>query len=200
MFKIYYNNKIILLSESETTEKSFTKIYFLDEDKIKLALNIFLNSDDLIGLNIYGKVFTDVPPFLKNQFIFIRAAGGIVKDFKGRILYINRLGYYDFPKGKAELGETDEITAIREVSEECGIKIADLQIEKKIGNVYHIYPYKKSFALKETAWFLMRFNGNYSLTPQSEEDITAVGWLNYDEISVFEKGTYPSLRGLLGMI
>lgn len=200
MFKIYYNNKIILFSESETTEKSFTKIYFLDEDKIKSTLNIFLNSDQELNLNIYGKDFTDVPAFIKDEFIFIRAAGGIVKDADGRFLYINRLGYYDFPKGKAELGETDEITAIREVSEECGIKITDLQIEKKIGNVYHIYPYKKSFALKETAWFLMKFLGNYSLTPQTEEDITSVGWFKDDEKKVFEQGTYPSLRGLLGFI
>jgi 8-oxo-dGTP pyrophosphatase MutT (NUDIX family) len=200
MFKIYFNNKNILLSESETTEKSFTKIYFLDEDKIKSALNIFLNSDQELNLNIYGKEFTDVPAFIKDEFIFIRAAGGLVKDENGRFLYIKRLGYYDFPKGKAELGETDEITATREVSEECGIKITDLQIEKKIGNVYHIYPYKKSFALKETAWFLMKFLGNYSLTPQTEEDITAAGWLIDEEKIVFEQGTYPSLRGLLGFI
>lgn len=200
MFKIYYNNKTILLSESETTEKSFTKIYFLDEDKIKYALNIFLNSDDSTGINIYGKTFIYVPTFIKEQFIFIKAAGGIVRDKLGSILYINRLGYYDFPKGKAEQGETEEFTAIREVSEECGIKITDLQIEKKIGNVYHIYPYKNSFALKETAWFLMNFTGDYVLTPQTEEDITEVGWLNFDEISVFEKRTYPSLKGLLGLI
>jgi ADP-ribose pyrophosphatase YjhB (NUDIX family) len=198
MFKIYYNNKIILLSESETTEKSFTKIYFLDEDKIKSTLNIFLTSDQELNLNIYGHEFYDIPAFIKDKFIFIRAAGGIVKNTDGRFLYIKRLGYYDFPKGKAELGETDEITAIREVSEECGIQITDLQIEKKIGNVYHIYPYKKSFALKETAWFLMKFLGNYSLTPQTEEDITSVGWLNDEEKSSFEKGTYPSLKELLG--
>lgn len=200
MFKVYYNNKIILFTERETKEKSFTKISFLDEDKIKFELNIFLNIVGSGNINIYGKEFLEVPNIVKSQFVFIRAAGGVVKDSSGRILVIDRLGHLDFPKGKVEKLEIDEDAATREVCEECGIQRYDLILEHKIKNVYHIYPYKSGFALKETAWFLMTFTENYELTPQIEENIVSVSWINPDEINIFKARTYPSLHDLLDYI
>lgn len=200
MFKVYYNTKILLFSENETNEKSFTKISFLDEDKIKSELNIFLTQTNSYNINIYGKDFLELPDIIKSHFVLIRAAGGVVKDSLGRILVIDRLGYYDFPKGKIEKLESDQEAAIREVSEECGIFAKDLRIETQIKKIYHIYPYKSGFALKETVWFSMVFTANYMLTPQVEENIVAVNWINPDEINVFKTKTYRSLHELLDFI
>src|SRR5919106_1755911 len=52
----------------------------------------------------------------------IRAAGGLVfRD--GLVLLVHRPKYGDwtFPKGKCELGESDEACAVREVIEETGL-------------------------------------------------------------------------------
>ncbi len=200
MFKIFYNNKILLISENETDDKSFTKINFLREQDIEKELNIFLNFPDSPSLNIYGKNFDFIPEFLSEYFKIIYAAGGLVFNVANNLLYIKRLGYFDFPKGKLEKGETSNVGAVREVCEECGILEKDLQIEQKLMNVYHIYPLKGRFVLKETSWFLMRFLGDYKLQPQIEENITEVGWMEKSEITKFKENTYPSLLDLLNLL
>jgi 8-oxo-dGTP diphosphatase len=58
----------------------------------------------------------------------VRAAGGIpwrrAADGRLEVLLVHRPRYDDwtFPKGKAEDGETDEETALREVEEETGLR------------------------------------------------------------------------------
>lgn len=200
MFKIYYNNKILLISESAIDDNSFTKINFLREPEIKNQFNIFLNNQDSPHLNIYGKSFTEIPEFLSDTFRIIKANGGIVFNKDEYVLYIKRLGYFDFPKGKLEKHETAESGALREVCEECGISIKDLKIIEKITCIYHIYQLKGSFVLKETTWFKMAFSGNYRLTPQTEENITEVGWMKKSDISLFKSGTYPSLIDLADIL
>jgi 8-oxo-dGTP diphosphatase len=59
----------------------------------------------------------------------IRAAGGIPVrelDDELEVLVVHRAHYDDwtFPKGKCELGETDEECAVREVQEETGLLCA----------------------------------------------------------------------------
>ena len=57
----------------------------------------------------------------------VRAAGGLVVRRRGaevEVLLVHRPRYDDwtFPKGKAELGETDEACALREVEEETTLR------------------------------------------------------------------------------
>jgi 8-oxo-dGTP diphosphatase len=58
----------------------------------------------------------------------VRAAGGVpwrrAHDGRLEVLVVHRPKYDDwtFPKGKAEPGETDEQTALREVEEETGLR------------------------------------------------------------------------------
>jgi 8-oxo-dGTP pyrophosphatase MutT (NUDIX family) len=56
----------------------------------------------------------------------VRAAGGIVTrpdDDGRRVLLVHRpRGDWSFPKGKADPGERDEDTALREVEEETGLR------------------------------------------------------------------------------
>jgi len=56
----------------------------------------------------------------------VRAAGGIVVRREGdarEVLLVHRpRGDWSFPKGKAEPGERDEDTALREVEEETGLR------------------------------------------------------------------------------
>ncbi|HNQ67794.1 MAG TPA: NUDIX domain-containing protein [Bacteroidales bacterium] len=200
MFKIYYNNKILLLSESAIADNSFAKISFLQKENIKNALKIFLKDKNALNLNIYELSTEKLPDFISENFKLINAGGGIVINKSNNILYIFRRGFYDFPKGKIEKHESVKNGALREVSEECGISISDLNIEKKLDNVYHIYFLNGQYILKNTTWYLMKFSGDYPLTPQITEDITEIGWMKKSELEKFSSNTYPSLVDLVNMI
>lgn len=127
----------------------------------------------------------------QNQFLRLDAAGGLVLDDKQRFLGIFRLGRWDLPKGKTEEGESMEETALREVSEECGI--TGLSLEKHLQDTWHIYPYKDRFVLKRTQWFLMHWDGSGELLPQEEEGIEDLRWFSSEERDTFLSNTYASV-------
>ena len=54
-------------------------------------------------------------------------AGGIVLCNK-KLLFIYKRGMWDLPKGKIEFNHTTESTALREISEETGLKENDLTV------------------------------------------------------------------------
>ena len=74
---------------------------------------------------------------LRRQFNTIRAAGGVVSNPAGELLLIYRLGRWEFPKGKRKKHETLSETALREVEEECGVRVL---CEKKLTTTYHAIP------------------------------------------------------------
>ncbi len=123
----------------------------------------------------------------------IHAAGGIVADQQNRILMIYRLGCWDFPKGKAEPGEQHEQTALREVSEETGLR--DLELGCTLPDTYHTYTLHDEPILKVTHWFAMRA-ANQPLVPQTEEDITQAVWVAAPDVAWKLQGSYPSLARL----
>lgn len=52
----------------------------------------------------------------------VPGAGGLVFNSKGEVLLIrDRQGYWVFPKGHTDPGETPEQTALREICEETGV-------------------------------------------------------------------------------
>ena len=133
--------------------------------------------------------------FLKN-FIIIEAAGGIVQNDKKEILFINRLGKWDLPKGKIEPGEKEEESAVREVTEETGVK--DLHLKKKIGETYHVYDAFGKHFLKVSHWYYMTCSSSQTLIPQTVEDITEVKWVATKDITEPMQNTYPSIKDILG--
>ncbi len=197
MIKIYYNNKIILFSEHPTSDFGFTKIHFLNEVEIKISLKEFLEFEKSTNLNIYGNTITEIPDYFFEIFHFVEAAGGFVINSSGEFLFIKRLGFYDLPKGKIEANETPEVTAIREVCEECGIFENEIKVLDKLPETYHIYFYNYKYFLKKNHWFLMDYSGKHTLKPQTEEDITEIVWLSFDFIHLFLERTYPSLRDMV---
>jgi ADP-ribose pyrophosphatase YjhB (NUDIX family) len=124
----------------------------------------------------------------------IYAAGGVVYNNEC-LLMIFRNGKWDLPKGKKEINETDENCAIREVSEESGV--VDLRIIRFIKHSYHTYKINSRSILKITAWFLMSSNHNQILTPQINEGISKVVWVNQDNISEKLKNTYGNISDVL---
>jgi ADP-ribose pyrophosphatase YjhB (NUDIX family) len=125
----------------------------------------------------------------------IDAAGGVVKNEKGDLLFIFRLGKWDLPKGKLTKNETPEDGAKREVMEETGLK--ELELLKPLTTTYHIYERKGKRILKKTRWFEMSASGTQRLIPEAKENIEEVRWMAVDELAPVYENTYALVKELL---
>lgn len=126
---------------------------------------------------------------LKDQFKIVRAAGGLViKD--GKILMIYRLGVWDLPKGKLEKKEKVREGAVREVEEECNIKV---EVLEKLPKTWHSYAFKGKKILKKTSWFLMECTDDSLIKPQAEEFIEEVRWMTPEEVLAVLPKAYTSI-------
>lgn len=126
---------------------------------------------------------------IKKRCLWIKAAGGLVVNNKGEYLFIFRNKRWDLPKGKVEKDEKVKVTAIREVEEECGVKIE--KRGKCLCKTYHIYEMNGKVVLKSTSWYKMEVKGKPKLIPQKEEGITSAAWVNESDIKNKIKNTYP---------
>ena len=130
-----------------------------------------------------------------DQFVVVKAGGGIVRNERAEILLILRNGKWDLPKGKLDAGETIEDCALREVKEETGLK--KVTLDKLIDITYHTYVEKGTRILKESHWFEMEADSFQSLIPQSEEGISDIKWVAKENLSEYLKNTYATIENLL---
>ncbi len=128
---------------------------------------------------------------LKKHLHFIQAAGGVVSEPGGKILCIHRLGFWDFPKGKVDAGETIAEAASREVSEETGIPL--LMPEGELCRTWHCYQLKGKDVLKESVWYSFKAHQEYLLKPQFEEHISEAIWLPPSDFQLLSDETYPAI-------
>jgi mutator protein MutT len=140
-------------------------------------------------------VALSLPIMNRENRIIIQAAGGLVENEKGEILFIFRRGKWDLPKGKLDPGETLESCALREVKEETGID--QLELKKFLLVTKHEYEESGLFILKETHWWLIKTNSRQPLIPQTEEDITGVKWMSPPDFKIVQQNTYPSILEVL---
>ena len=162
------------------------------------------------------------------EFREVNAAGGLVMATAGtltgastgsqtevRYLMIQRNGLWDLPKGHQELGEDIRATALREVSEETGIPLEQLQIASEPGLICitdHCYKRDGIWHLKHTWWYAMELTpdaadsqlgasadtrnaslGTLSLVPQLEEGITTATWVAPQDIPALLTHAYSSI-------
>lgn len=132
---------------------------------------------------------------LKKGCTLIKAAGGLVESAQGNYLFIFRNKKWDLPKGKLETGENMKETAVREVEEECGVKI--LKREEKLCKTFHVYTLGNKFILKKTNWYKMTVKGEPKLIPQKEEGIDEAVWLDKKHLVPVLKNTFPAIVHVL---
>ncbi|MCF0190650.1 MAG: NUDIX domain-containing protein [Marinilabiliaceae bacterium] len=171
---------------------------YSNQNELKQFVDLFIKKEELAMGCIYYHDIQIVLSHLKQCFLFIEAAGGLIKNSFGEFLIINRLGYTDLPKGKAEKGETPELNALREVAEETGL--TGHRITHHICDTWHTYPLKGVTALKRTSWFMMHVDGRPALKPQTEENIAIAKWCSIEEVVELTKNTYPSLKPVFSQI
>ncbi|HMJ68961.1 MAG TPA: NUDIX domain-containing protein [Cyclobacteriaceae bacterium] len=131
-----------------------------------------------------------VKEFLKKRFRIVKAAGGLVRK-KDRFLLIYRQKKWDLPKGKKESGERSRQTAVREVEEECNVKV---KLGKKVSTTWHTYTMNKHAMLKKTRWYSMEIVDDSRMKPSLEEDIEDVRWMSQKEVYHALENSYNSIR------
>lgn len=130
---------------------------------------------------------------LKDQFKIVKAAGGLVLK-EGKILMIYRLGVWDLPKGKLEKKEKVRQGAVREVEEECNIKV---DVVEKLPKTWHSYAFKGKKILKRTSWYLMECTDDSLMKPQAEEFIEEVRWMTPEEVQEVLPKAYMSIAFIM---
>ncbi len=169
----------VLLINATTTE--IERVFMLlKQNKLKALDSIVFAVDD----------HESVVHFIKKKFTVIKAAGGlVVKD--GKFLMIYRLGKWDLPKGKLEKKEKSKEGAIREVEEECSVKV---KLGEKICATWHTYTRNGKRILKKCSWYEMTCLDESDMAPQKEESIEDVRWMDAREARAALYNSYPSIR------
>ena len=192
------NNRIVVLTNKDIERSVMIngKVdVFKNKKTLAKRLKRFEESEDQC-LYIVHSDLEELLGHFTRCFKYIEAAGGLTTLADGRILLIERLGKWDLPKGKAEKGESLQETAIREVMEECGLKTAP-EITGELAHMYHTYHRNGKHVLKHTAWFAMKYDGDETLYPQSDEDITRAVWLPKDRLDFVLENTYESIKQVI---
>lgn len=193
-YRIYINEKVILLTETEPKLKEdYQKV-----DAETFDLKIIYTWIAAHKKDYFYVLCSNARVYLKKvieNITLIEAAGGIVKNAEGDYLFIYRNDKWDLPKGKIEKGEKVKDAAVREVEEECGIEVSELG--KKLCKTYHAYISREEVVLKKTHWFKMRSVDKSKLKPQKEEGITDARWFKKKKIDTIVQNTFPSIMDVL---
>jgi 8-oxo-dGTP pyrophosphatase MutT (NUDIX family) len=153
-------------------------------------------SPDLDDITVYARNLERLWMTFCSNYHELAAAGGVVVDNDGRVLWIERNGKWDLPKGKLEPGESLEEAAIREVEEETGI--TNLRLTGDAFHTFHTYESEGKVHLKTTFWYPMHHAGHATPgTPQTVEGISSVTWLKPPFDDKIMGQTFGSIRIVL---
>lgn len=197
MEKIFFGNTALILTKEHPMNKPAGVNFGALE---KSGLNLFLNSIDFAGeeqiLHVWGQDPEEMLNYFVSNLKYIPAAGGLVQNPSGEILFIFRHSKWDLPKGKPEEEESTEETALREVEEECGI--SGLKILNPLPSTWHIYPLEPGlYAIKQSFWFHMTASIWEELVVQTEEDITKAQWIAMPVPDYILRNAFLSVRELV---
>jgi len=197
IYKIYMNQSLLILADFAPSIKGNVQTIGLQDIDLEKLFNSITKNNDITYLYVHPNINQVLKNILSTVKI-IHAAGGLVKNGEGDYLFIYRLDKWDLPKGKVEESEKMKDAALREVEEECGIKVNYLG--PKIATTYHTYYMRGKFVLKQTKWYEMGVNKVPKLIPQTQEDITQAIWLDPRELDKVEGNTYPLITEIIEKI
>ena len=211
MYKIYINNTPMLLSRDKasaagghsdkTPADKGDRLVARYSGKPKSLLqyvDMLEKSQRFESVTLYSDDYEQLCRDFDAHFQLIEAAGGIVFNTKGEVLFIFRRGSWDLPKGKIDKGESPEAAAVREVQEETGLR--EVHSGALVDITYHTYREKdQRRILKRTYWFRME-TPDQVLVPQTDEDIETAVWMSLPEFYSQERVVYRNIDDLLKKI
>jgi 8-oxo-dGTP pyrophosphatase MutT (NUDIX family) len=197
MFKIYFNNKPLFITNQITKELEeylhHEETVFIDEFNLH-TVKAMIHEMDMAKIHAGVFLHDDAEAILKafkKKLVLIKAAGGLVHTGDNDLLLIFRRGKWDLPKGKLDDNEKIEACAVREINEETGL--TNVQIEQTLCVTYHTYHQDGKHILKESHWFLMKAQKQNNLVPQLEEGIEKCEWVPVDQLASYMENTHASI-------
>lgn len=189
MYKVFVNESPLILT-NKRPENSTGNVFLMEDDDITYAITAL--SKKLLDIAYIYDPTEDILEKFSMKIPIVVAAGGMVRNEKGKVLFIYRNDKWDLPKGKLDKGESIEKAAIREVEEETGVK--HLAIKNYLKTTYHIFKRNGEFRLKKVVWFDMITSYTGKLTPQKNEGITKVKWKGSKKTAKALKNSYLNIR------
>lgn len=198
MYKVFFKDRTVYFGDNFS--KSFGRnsgLFYKYNNLQELTelIHVFNSLTRINKLFIFHNDILTLFDEFKACFIYIEAAGGIVLRPDGKFLVMKRDGMWDLPKGKLEKGESVEAAALREVTEETGLK--ELRIIKPVISTFHTYQVKEDMVLKKIKWFEMFYEGDAEPEPEIAERITEIKWVESGMTDFIRTNTYPSVLDVL---
>ncbi|MEK6151662.1 NUDIX hydrolase [Flavobacteriaceae bacterium 3-367] len=190
MYKVFVNEAPLILT-NKVSETANGKYFLLNGEAINDAIDA-LAKKKLTEAYIYHPNNEEILKKFTKKIPLVVAAGGVVTNKKGKVLFIYRNDKWDLPKGKLDKGETLEKAALREVEEETGVK--GLKIENFLRTTYHIFKRNGVYKLKEVHWFAMKTSYDGPLTGQKSEGIEKVKWKGPKKIQKALANSYTNIK------
>ena len=192
MYKVFVNESPLILT-NKLVQTQDSACFPLNEEAIQKAIAT-LSKKKLSEAYIYHPNHEEILNKFTKTIPRVVAAGGVVTNPQGKVLFIYRNDKWDLPKGKMDKGESIEDAAIREVEEETGVK--GLAIENFLKTTYHIFKRNGKYKLKEVHWFAMKTKYTGPLQGQLEEGIVKVKWKGPEKIKKALENSYTNIKVL----
>ncbi|MBQ3149011.1 MAG: NUDIX domain-containing protein [Alistipes sp.] len=192
--EVYWADRLLLFSTDAV--EGYYLLRLADGEKISRAKIIdFLRKYNYVA--VVGPRPRDVFEDFAAQFVWVDAAGGVVKNSQGEVVMICRNGRWDLPKGHRESGESFSVCAAREAEEETGVKVDS--VGRLLCTTLHFYNLYGRWELKHTAWYEM-MAASRELTPQREEGIVLAEWVAMEDIQDRIKESYPTIKNVVASL
>jgi ADP-ribose pyrophosphatase YjhB (NUDIX family) len=192
MYKVFVNESPLILTD-KLSETANGEYFLLNKTAISNAIDSLV-TNKLKEAYIYHPNLEEILKKFTKKIPLVVAAGGVVTNKEGKVLFIYRNDKWDLPKGKLEKGENLEECALRETAEETGVK--DLKIENFLKTTYHVFIKNGKYKLNEVHWYAMTTNYTGVLKGQKDEGIVKVKWKGPKKISKALKNSYTNIKVL----
>lgn len=192
MYKVFVNDRPLILTD-KILEAGDGEYFPLNEDSVRKAVES-LYKNKLSRAFIYHPNLGDILNKITQYIPLVVAAGGVVTNSKGKVLFIYRFDKWDLPKGICKKNEPLEQCAVREVEEETGVQ--GLEIESFLRTTYHVFKRNGKFKLKEVHWYAMKTDYDGKLKGEISEGIEKVKWKGPEKIKTALQNSYVNIRSL----
>jgi 8-oxo-dGTP pyrophosphatase MutT (NUDIX family) len=190
MYKVFVNESPLILT-NKLSETANGEYFPLNQESIHQAIRALLKRK-MPEAYIYHPNHAEILKKFCKKIPLEVAAGGVVTNKEGKVLFIYRNDKWDLPKGRLKKKETLEQCAIREVMEETGVE--GLKIENFLKTTYHVFKRNGRHKLKEVHWYAMKTSFEGILVPQINEGIVKVKWKGPGKIKKALQNSYTNIK------